>query len=42
MKFDNKKVNKLLAEMEGVLNSVKVISKDFHRKIALKKAGIKE
>lgn len=33
MKFDSKKVNKLLDEMEVVLNNIKVISKEFYLKL---------
>lgn len=37
MKFDSKKVNKLLAEMEVILSNIKAISEDFQRKLTKNK-----
>jgi len=37
MKFDNKKVNKLLAEIEVILNSVKSTSESFKLELANRK-----
>jgi len=37
MKFDSKKVNKLLDEMEVIRDRIKVTVKDFHRKLAKNK-----
>lgn len=36
MKFDSKKVNLLLAEMEIILNRIKATNKDLHRELAKK------
>lgn len=37
MKFDNKKVNKLLAEMEVILNNIKSTSESFRLELASRK-----
>ena len=37
MKFDSKKVNLLLAEMEVILSSIKATSENFQRELAKKK-----
>lgn len=38
MKFDSKKVNLLLDEMEVIAERIKAISKEFHRKLDKKKS----
>lgn len=37
MKFDNKKVNNLLAEMEAILSKVKLTNKAFRAELAIRK-----
>jgi hypothetical protein len=42
MKFDSKKVNRLLGEMESVLVRVKKINDDFQAKLAARKTESKK